>query len=75
MSFFIFISVSSIMGVTGNWKQPESKPQQPIRVLLHHPPSAAGSGLWGAQLSPSHCHGARGSLETAWQRGYDLYGE
>lgn len=63
------------MGDTGHCKQPESEPQQPSGVLLHHPPSAAGPGLRGAQLPSSHRHGARGSPETAWQRGYNLYQE
>lgn len=69
------LSVSSIMGDAGCCEQSESKPQQPSRVLLHHPPPAAGSGLWGAQLTPSHRNGACGSPEAAWQRGYDLSGE
>lgn len=64
--------VSSIMGDTSHCKQPESEPQQPSRILLHHPPSAAGPGLWGAQLPSSYRHGACGSPETVWQWGYEL---
>lgn len=69
------VPFSSIMGDAADCKQPESEPQQPSGVLLHYPPSAAGPGLWGAQLPSSDRHGARGSPETAWQRGYNLYQE
>jgi len=75
LTYNVFCSISSNMGDTSDCKQSQSKPQQPSRVLLHHPPSAAGSGLWGAQLTPSHRHGARGSPEAAWQWWYNLYQE
>lgn len=69
---FVFVPISSVLGDADSSKQPKPEPQQPRRVLLHHPPPAAGPGLGGAQLPPSHRHGARGGPKTAQQRGYGL---
>ena len=67
------LSISSILGDAGRCNQPQSEPQQPIGVLLHNPPPAAGPGFGGPQLPPAYRHGACGSPETSWQRGYKLY--
>lgn len=69
--FFSPLLCSSVVWDTSSpSKQPEPEPQQPSRVLLHHPPPAAGRGIWCAQLPASYCHGACGSPEAVWQRGY-----
>lgn len=49
---------SSVVEERGERLQSESEPQQPGRVLLHHPAPAAGPGVRRPQLSTSHRHGA-----------------
>lgn len=55
----VFVPVfSSGVGELGKRLRSESEPEQPVRVLLHHPPSAAGPGVRRPQLSAPHRHGA-----------------